>query len=66
MKKFKISCLNPISQKGMKNFTDSYEKTEDLQEADAFLVRSANLHEMDFPDQLVAIARGSRCQQYSS
>lgn len=57
MKKFKISCLNPISQKGMKNFTDSYEKTEDLQEADAFLVRSANLHEMDFPDQLVAIAR---------
>ncbi|MDY3251026.1 MAG: phosphoglycerate dehydrogenase [Candidatus Choladocola sp.] len=53
----KINCLNPISDVGTKNFTDEYEMTDRFQEADGVLVRSANMHELDFPDRLVAIAR---------
>lgn len=53
----KICCLNPISEVGTKNFTNHYEMTENLQEADAVLVRSANMHELELPKQLSAIAR---------
>lgn len=53
----KIKCLNPISPVGMKNFTEKYELTENFQEADAVLVRSANMHDLEFPQQLTAIAR---------
>lgn len=53
----KISCLNPIAKVGTSNFTDDYTMTENLQEADAVLVRSANMHDLDLPKQLVAIAR---------
>lgn len=53
----KINCLNPISKVGIDHFTEDYMITENLAEADAVLVRSANMHELEFPDQLVAIAR---------
>ncbi|MDO4298859.1 MAG: phosphoglycerate dehydrogenase [Lachnospiraceae bacterium] len=53
----KVCCLNPISEVGTKNFTENYTMTENFQEADAVLVRSANMHELEFPDSLVAIAR---------
>lgn len=53
----KVCCLNPISEIGTKNFTDNYELTKDIEQADAVLVRSANMHDMEFPDSLVAIAR---------
>lgn len=53
----KVCCLNPISKAGTKNLTENYELTETLQDADAVLVRSANMHEINFPSQLVAIAR---------
>lgn len=53
----KVCCLNPISEVGTQNFTDDYTMTENFQEADAVLVRSANMHELDLPEQLVAIAR---------
>lgn len=53
----KICCLNPISEVGTKNFTKNYEMTEHFQEADAVLVRSANMHELEFPKQLIAVAR---------
>lgn len=53
----KISCLNPIAKVGTSKFTDDYTMTENLQEADAVLVRSANMHELDLPGRLVAIAR---------
>ncbi len=54
---FKINCLNPISQYGLKNFTDSYQITEDINEAEGVLVRSASMHEMELPDNLLAVAR---------
>ena len=53
----KICCLNPISKKGLKLLTDSYTLTDQLREADAVLVRSANMHDMELPDGLEAIAR---------
>lgn len=53
----KISCLNPIAAVGMQLFTDAYEKVDDFAASDAALVRSASVHELELPDQLLAIAR---------
>lgn len=54
---YKINCLNPISKVGTDLLTDNYEITENINEADAVLVRSAAMHDMEFPKSLVAIAR---------
>ena len=54
---FKYNCLNPISAVGLENFTADYEKTEDVNEAEGILVRSASMHEMELPESLLAIAR---------
>lgn len=53
----KISCLNPIAAVGMELFTDAYEKVDDFAVSDAALVRSASVHELDLPEQMLAIAR---------
>ncbi|MCI7812270.1 MAG: phosphoglycerate dehydrogenase [Robinsoniella sp.] len=53
----KYNCLNPISEKGIELFSENYEKVENYQEADAILVRSASMHEMELPDNLEAVAR---------
>ena len=53
----KIHCLNPISSLGTDLFTEQYEMTDSLKEADGVLVRSASMHEMELPDGLRAIAR---------
>ncbi|MCR4923307.1 MAG: phosphoglycerate dehydrogenase [Lachnospiraceae bacterium] len=54
---FKYSCLNPIAGIGLDNFTDNFEKVEDIKEAEGVLVRSASMHEMELPDGLLAVAR---------
>ena len=54
---FKYYCLNPIAGVGLEKFNDRYAKTENVEEADGILVRSAVMHEMDLPDNLLAIAR---------
>ena len=54
---FQYSCLNPIAEIGLRNFSADYEKTDHLEEADAVLVRSAKMHDMELPDKLVAVAR---------
>ncbi len=54
---FKYYCLNPISQVGLEKFTDSYVKTEDVNEAEGILVRSAAMHDMELPENLLAVAR---------
>ncbi len=54
---FKYSCLNPIATIGLEKFSSLYEKTEDIKEAEGILVRSAVMHDMEFSDQLLAIAR---------
>ena len=38
---FKVNCLNKISPVGMANLTDNYTVTENFDEADIVLVRSA-------------------------
>ncbi len=53
----KICCLNPISEMGTNNLTNDYELTQNLSEADAVLVRSADMHSLEYPESLVAIAR---------
>lgn len=53
----KYNCLNPIAGIGLNYFTDQYEKVEDINKADIVLVRSAAMHDMEFGDNLKAIAR---------
>lgn len=50
-------CLNKISKVGLSCFTDVYEETENMEAADAVLVRSAAMHEIAFSDSVKAIAR---------
>ncbi|MDD7402333.1 MAG: phosphoglycerate dehydrogenase [Butyribacter sp.] len=54
---FKYTCLNPIAQVGLDVFTDEYEKTDKFEDADAVLVRSAAMHDMELSDNLSVIAR---------
>lgn len=54
---YRIHCMNNISSKGTKLFTKDYELTDSLEGADAVLVRSASLHDTEFPQGLLSIAR---------
>ena len=54
---YKIHCLNKISKIGTNLLTDAYQLTEKLEEADGVLVRSAAMHEMELPENLLAVAR---------
>ncbi len=54
---FKYNCLNPISDCGLDRFTDMYEKTDDAANADAILVRSASMHDMEVAPSVKAVAR---------
>lgn len=53
----KIHCLNAISKYGTDFLTGDYELTDNVQEAEGILVRSASLHEMEFSNALLAVAR---------
>lgn len=54
---YKYYCLNPISNVGLDKFTDEYASASDAKGADAILVRSAAMHEMEFDKSLKAIGR---------
>ena len=54
---FKYHCLNPISKVGTDKFTNNYVKTDVVEEADGILVRSAAMHDMELPKNLLAVAR---------
>ena len=54
---YKINCLNPIAKVGTDLFSDNYEMTENFAEANAALVRSAAMHDLDLPDSLLAVGR---------
>ena len=53
----KYYCLNQIAKEGLERFSEEYERTEDICEADGILVRSASMHEMELPPKLLAVAR---------
>ena len=52
-----IHYLNPISPKGTALWTEDYQKTDDINAADAVMVRSASMHDLTLPDDLLAVAR---------
>ena len=53
---FTYQCLNPIAGVGLSNFGENYSKIEEGA-PDAYLVRSANMKEMEIPASVSAIAR---------
>ena len=54
---FTYHCLNNISEVGLKHMPDDFKEVDTIGEADAVLVRSANMKEMELPDKLIAIGR---------
>lgn len=54
---FRYVCLNPIAQVGLDVLEEGYEKVEDLKDAQAALVRSVSMHDMELPDSLEVVAR---------
>ena len=54
---FKVHYLNKISKQGTALFTEDYESVDQLEQAEAVLVRSANMHEIQLPEGMLAIAR---------
>lgn len=54
---FNYACLNPIAGVGLDLFSDEYKKVEELKDADAVLVRSAAMHDLDLGDKVLAVAR---------
>ena len=54
---YKYKCLNPIAKIGLNNFNDQYQVVDNVDDAEGILVRSANMLEMEFSDNLLAIAR---------
>ena len=53
----KIHCLNAIANVGTDIFDENYKLTDNIEEADAIMVRSASMGDMDFSENLLAIAR---------
>lgn len=53
----KINCLNPISKVGTNLLKSNYEITDKFEEAEAVLVRSAAMHDLDLPESLLAVGR---------
>ena len=54
---YKVKLMNKISPVGLNHFTEDYEYSEDIVNEDAILLRSASLHDYDFPKTIKAIAR---------
>ena len=54
---YKVHCMNNISDKGLDLLTEEYELTDNIDEANVILVRSADMHGMDIPEGLKAVAR---------
>ena len=54
---YRYACLNNIAEIGLERFPKGFEKTDTLQDAQGILVRSADMHNMEMSDKLLAIAR---------
>ena len=54
---YQYHYLNKISDKGTALWTENYQPTDSQQDAEAIVVRSAAMHDMEFSDNLLAIAR---------
>ena len=55
---YNIKLLNKISNVGLAKFdTKEFAYSDDMENPDAIMVRSASMHDMDMPESLLAIAR---------
>ena len=54
---YQIHYLNKVSQQGTALWTEDFALNDDMNQADGVLVRSANMHDMELPKNLLAIAR---------
>lgn len=54
---YKYHCLNAISKVGLEVFDENYTNVEAMEDADAVLVRSAAMHDMEFGKNVKVIAR---------
>ena len=54
---YKVLCLNKISPIGTKRLGESYTFSPEMENPDGILVRSAAMHDMELPENLLAIAR---------
>ncbi len=54
---YTYNCLNPIANIGLEKFGADYQCVDTVNEAQAILVRSAAMHDMEFTADLKAIAR---------
>ena len=53
----RIFCLNSISKIGLATLGPNFEVTDSIEQSDAVLVRSAQMHDMLLPKQVLAVAR---------
>lgn len=54
---YNIHTLNKISNRGLQELGEGYNITDSLEGADAVLVRSAKMHDLELPESVLAIAR---------
>ena len=54
---YRYHYLNKISQQGSALWTENFEKVDNVEDAEAIVVRSAGMHEMHMPKKLLAVAR---------
>lgn len=54
---FRYTCLNPISKVGLDCFGSDYSVVSSMDDADAVLVRSADMHQIAVPDNVKCVAR---------
>ena len=53
----RVHCLNNISNYGLQLLSKKYEITKEFKESELILVRSAVMHEMETPKDLIAVGR---------
>ena len=54
---YQVHCLNNIAKVGTDRLGNGFELTDSMDNADAIMVRSASLHEVELPEDLLAIGR---------
>ena len=54
---YQVHYLNPISPKGTALWTEDYQTAENLADVQAVMVRSAAMHDLELPEELLTVAR---------
>ncbi len=57
MKNYKVLTINNISEKGLELLPENYSVSDNIDDPDAIIVRSAKLHDMEFSPNLKYIGR---------